>query len=337
MREPPKLTDLLIKATLHTHYGLSIQSVTFLPIGNDSATFVYQVIDSVGTRYFLKLRTHSGFSAPSIAVPRFLAEQGISHVVTPLMTLGQTLWVPVDDFVLTLYPFIEARTATEAGLSDKQWVALGATLRQIHMNPLPSELQQIVPRESFVPSRWGVLTRLESVMANDNLNLIDPAQVALRTFWQARQVDIRILINRADTLGDELRQASLPQVLCHADIHTWNVLLDSEQQMWIVDWDEVMQAPKERDLMFVMEGIARNLVRPHQTACFLQGYSETNINMRALAYYRYAWAVQEMGAYAEDVFFSPERSAQTHRDSVDAFIDIFAPGNIAAIACASDI
>ena len=334
MRVQSNLTDVLIKETLYNCYGLLIEAVAFLPIGNDSATFVYQAVAVDGASYFLKVRTLTGFGAPSIVIPRFLSEQRVPHIVTPMMTQNQALWVEMDGFVLTLYPFIDARTATEVGLSDEQWGALGTALRQIHMSRLPTGLQQIVLREPFVPSRRNVLTQLGQVMGQDDL--VDPAQIALRAFWQARQDDIQLLIERADTLGAELRQAPLPHVLCHADIHTWNVLLDSKQQMWIVDWDEVIQAPKERDLMFVIGGIASNLVSAHQTTCFLQGYGETDINLRALAYYRYAWAVQEMGAYAEDVFFSPQRSEQTHLDSVNAFIDVFAPGNIAAIACASN-
>jgi spectinomycin phosphotransferase len=107
--------------------------------------------------------------------------------------------------------------------------------------------------------------------------------------------------------------------------------------MWIVDWDEIILAPKERDLMFVIGGIGRDLVRAHETNGFLQGYGDAAIDRLSLAYYRYAWAVQEMGAYAEDVFFSPDLGVQARANSVRAFIDIFAPGNIVAIACSSDV
>ena len=332
MREPPKLSDATLQAVLDTHYGLSNTALTFLPIGNDAASFVYRVVAG-GSSYFLKARTCSSFSAPSLLVPRFLYQQGIPHIITPVPTLSQTLWVQVGDFCLSLYPFIEAHTASEAGLSDQQWYALGATLRQIHSSPLPAELHQLTPQESFIPSRREVLSKLEPLITNPNPS--DPAQRDLSLFWRAREQEIQALIHRTDTLGNQLRQAGLPQVLCHADLHTWNVLLDAGQQMWIVDWDETILAPKERDLMFVIGGIAQGLVTPHQTTCFLQGYGHAAIDQRALAYYRYAWAVQDMAAYAEEVF-SPERSEPARRDGVDSFIGLFAPGNIVAIAYRSD-
>jgi hypothetical protein len=40
-------------------------------------------------------------------------------------------------------------------------------------------------------------------------------------------------------------------VLCHADRHGWTVLVRGDDEVAIVDWDEPLLAPKERDLMFV--------------------------------------------------------------------------------------
>ncbi len=333
MREPPKLEAATLRAALHAHYGLSITALTFLPIGNDSASFVYRADATDGTSYFLKVRSGLGFSASSLLVPRFLHEQGVPHILSPIPTLAQTLWLRADDFALSVYPFLGARTAAEAGLDEEYWRALGRALRQIHTSQLPSDLRRIVRHETFVPSRRHVLTELEALIARPDL--ADPIQRDLALFWRSRQEEIRTLTDRADTLGDELRRSSLPLALCHADCHAWNVLLDIAQQMWIVDWDETVLAPKERDLMFVIGGIGHGLVSPLETTWFLQGYGNSAIDPRTLAYYRHAWAVQDMAAYAEEVFFAPELGERTRRDALRGFIDLFAPGNIVAIACAS--
>lgn len=333
MRQPPKLAGAAIRAALHSHYGLSITALTFLPIGNDLASFVYRVEGSDGTSYLLKLRAGRGFSAASLVIPRFFYEQGIPHIVAPLRTTDQRLWVQLGDFALSLYPFLDARTAAATGLSHQHWHALGTAIQQIHISQLPPELRQIVRHETFIPSRRELLDDLEAVIGGSNLS--DPAQHELSMFWHIRQDEIRAIIDRADTLGEQLRRSSLPSVLCHADLHTWNVLLDSAEQMWIVDWDEIVLAPKERDLMFLIGGIGRDLVSARETACFLQGYGDPVIDRQALTYYRYAWAVQDMGAYAEEVFFAPDSGEEARRDAVRGFIDLFAPGNIVAIAAAS--
>lgn len=334
MREPPRLAESLIQAVLQTHYDLSNAALTFLALGNDLGSFVYRVDTGDGTRYFLKVRANAGFSAPSLTIPRFFYEQGIPHIIPPVPTNTHELWVRVSDFCISVYPFIDARHAADTGLTLQQWRCLGETIRRIHTNNLPPDLRQTVRRETFIPSRRQLLTDLESMIADNDL--ADPLRREISTFWQTRQEEIRRVINRADALGNKLRQASLPLVLCHADLHTWNVLVDMSQHMWIVDWDEIIMAPKERDLMFVIGGIGRDLVSAQEAASFVQGYGDAPIDLKLLVYYRYAWAVQDMAAYAEEALFTPDLSDDTRHAAVRGFIDLFAPGNIVEIARISD-
>jgi spectinomycin phosphotransferase len=334
MREAPHLPEASIQVALQEQYGIAIKALTFLPIGNDAASFVYRVDAADGARYFLKGRVGARFSAPSLLIPHFIAARGVPHILSPLPALDGHLRLSVSDFVLTLYPFLEARTATEAGLSEQQWRALGETLRQIHESDLPPELGEIVPRETFIPSRRQLVDEVEVMVASAQIS--GPVQREFAACWRARREEIRVLVERADRLGEELRAGSPPLALCHADLHTWNVLLDRDGQMWIVDWDEVVLAPKERDLMFVIGGIGRGLVSPEKTAHFLQGYGDPPVNHRALAYYRYAWAVQDIAAYAEEAVFSPALGEQSQRAALEMFAAQFAPGNIVDIARAHD-
>ena len=137
-------------------------------------------------------------------------------------------------------------------------------------------------------------------------------------------------------LGQRLARATPTFVLCHADIHTANVLLDSEQQVRIVDWDETILAPRERDLMFVVGGIIGGLVTPSSEKLFFQGYGTTTIDPLALAYYRHAWAVADIGAYGEEVICRPDLGTVSRRAALGYFKSQFAPGNIVALARATD-
>ena len=330
MLEPPKVADAAIMAALHTHFGLSITELAFLPIGADSASSVYRAAAG-GATYFVKLRSGEGFSAPSLVIPHFLHTQGVPHILAPLLTANDTLWASVDAFALSVYPLLDAQTAKAAGLSEQQWRELGVTARLIHASVLPSDLKRIVRSESFVPSRRDVMPGIEGVVSRQDS--ADPDKHELALFWRSQQQRIRMVVERADALGDELRRRDLPLLLCHADLHTNNVLVDKDGQLWIVDWDEIVLAPKERDLMFVIGGIGHGLVSPHDTGCFLQGYGETTIDAQALSYYRYAWAVQDIAAYGEQALLTPDVGRESRRNAVRRFISLFAPGNIVDIAC----
>jgi spectinomycin phosphotransferase len=157
----------------------------------------------------------------------------------------------------------------------------------------------------------------------------------LAAFWRDRRELILGLAGRVDAAGRRLAARSFEPVLCHADLHTWNVLVEPGGALWIVDWDEAVLAPRERDLMFVVGGIAAGLVAPADTGRFLKGYGEVAIDRDLLAYYRVAWAVQDIAAYGEEITASPWLGEETRAASLDGFMILFEPGQIVEIATGS--
>jgi spectinomycin phosphotransferase len=113
-------------------------------------------------------------------------------------------------------------------------------------------------------------------------------------------------------------------VICHADIHAWNVLVTSEGDIVIVDWDSVMLAPRERDLMFV-DGVAGG--HAADPIAFFQGYGDVELDPVVLAYYRIEWAVQDLAEFAARVFLDPDAGDDTKAESVETIVTMFAPGN----------
>lgn len=334
MREPPKLAADAIAAALLTYYGIAIASLTFLPLGEDSASAVYRIEANDGAVYLLKTRSELGFSAASLAVPRYLHDLGVPHVPAPLLTTSQAPWIMVNDFALTLYPFIDGRIGGDVGMSEQHWIEFGRTVKQIHMIQLPADLMPIVPRETYLPPKRSVVTDLGDAIAGQDFT--DPAQIELAAFWRSRRDLIRLMVDRADALGARLRDASPPLVLCHADLHTRNVLLEGAAQWWIVDWDETVLAQKERDLMFFVKGIVPRLLEPQHTEYFFRGYGDTAIDPDAMAYYRHAWAVQDIGSYGEVVLFRPDLCDESRRHAVRSFKLLFEPGYIVSTAMAGD-
>ncbi len=320
-------------AAVRASYGIPVAALAFLPIGKDSSAWAYRAQTADGAAYFLKVRKGIGNQA-SLIVPRYLHDHGVTNVVAPIPTSTQTLWVDVDEFALILYPFVDGTTGRDRGMTEHHWVTFGAVLRQIHATALAPDLVRRMKRETFAPAWSGVVKRLEAHITTRTF--ADPIEREPAAFWHARRVEIRTLVDRAETLGRRLRATTPPVVLCHADIHTWNIMIDVADRFWIVDWDETILAPKECDLMFVVGGLGGGLVRPREEAWFFAGYGVTNVGPLALAYYRYAWAVGDIGAYGERVFLMPDVGVATKRDAVQGFMSLFDPGNIVALAYESD-
>jgi spectinomycin phosphotransferase len=333
MIDPPKIADKDVTSAVQTHYGMSIDSLTFLPIGNDSATWVYRVQTSDGRIFFLKIRSAEGFRPASLAVPALLRDHGLDHIISPVPTLANKMSAELNNFTVILYPFINGNVGAHTGLSQQNWQTFGALVRRIHSCQLPHELLQLVPQETFIPNRRSLFTELETYIAKQVYK--DDIERKTAAFWDAKGDEIRLVADLAAVLGQRLRRQSNQKVLCHADMHTWNILLDHDQHLWLIDWDEVILALKERDLMFIIGGIGGDGVGPDETAAFLEAYGDTKIDIDALAYYRCAWAVQDITEFSQQVFFEPDSSQDARMAAMDGFMGLFAPGDIVTTALAS--
>lgn len=327
MLDPPDLQTDHILATVHEHYGLHPTAVAFLPLGRDVRSWAFRAATADAT-YFLKLRQGVVREA-TLRVPRYLVEQGVSHIVASLPTRAQRLWVEVDGFTLALYPFIYGTTGMAHGLEEHHWRTFGAALRAMHDTPLASDLAPIVPRDAFTTGLSDAVRALDAHI--DAQTFADPIERDLAAFWQRQRAEIRALVARFETLGRRLRAQSPPLVLCHADVHPNNVLIDLDDQLWIVDWDDALLAPKECDLMMGVGGLGNYPAGPREASWLLQGYGGTDIDPVALAYYRHVRALGDIAADGELVLQLPGASEATKRNGLRGMQQLFAPGYIVSL------
>jgi spectinomycin phosphotransferase len=328
MLTPPNLSPETIAGHVRDAWRLEVRRATFLPIGADVNSAVFRLDTNDGAAYFLKLR-RGVFNEIAVAVPAFLHDHGAAAVMAPLPSVEGALWVEGHGFAWMLYPFFTGVNGFERPLSDAQWIALGKSLRAVHGAILPAALAARVPREEY-SSQWRDITLAFDRQAEADA-FTDPIAARLAAFWRTKGQEIRSIVERAARLAQILRERALPLVLCHTDLHAGNVLLDAESDLAIVDWDEPIFAPKERDLMFIGGGIGGNWNTPHEEALFYQGYGATQIDAEALAYYRYERIVADLAAYGEQIF-GAQGSVEDRENGVRKVVGGFAPGQVVEIA-----
>ncbi|HVX30113.1 MAG TPA: phosphotransferase [Nitrolancea sp.] len=281
--------DALI-ACLRQRYGLAPSSIEFLPVGYDADAWVYRVVANDGAEYFLKLKRQ--IERPEILqVPHYLREHGTPQVVAPLATTAGELWTTIGALALILYPFVAGTNGLDAGLTLAQWTELGAILGSIHQTALPEKIADRLPRETFRPDEQSRAAAL-SIVSDAAMAPPDDIAADLLAFLSDKRDLVARLVRRCDELGARLRQRDWDFVLCHADIHVANVILDTGGHVVIVDWDQPTFAPRERDLMFSSSpALAGFTAGSAAETAFFEGYGSVVIDPVADAYYRYAWAV----------------------------------------------
>jgi spectinomycin phosphotransferase len=328
MLTPPNLSNETIAACVRDAWDVNVTSVAFLPIGADVNAAVYCLGAADGDACFLKLK-RAGFDEVAVAVPAFLHAHETLAVMAPIATTGGALWMHGYGYAWILYPFFAGPNGFQRPLSDAQWGTLGKSLRAVHVAVLPPALAARVPRESY-SSQWrDVVTAFsEQVERSD---FADPVAEQLAAFWRTKSQEVHMMVERATELARTLQERALPFVLCHTDLHAGNVLLGADDELTIVDWDEPLFAPKERDLMFIGGGVGGIWETTREETLFYQGYGPTEIDLTALAYYRCERIVADLAAYGDEIF-NARGSVEDRENGARKVIGGFAPGQVVEIA-----
>ena len=333
MLEKPDLQDEKIIACVQDDYGVLVAQVAFLPIGADLNTAVYRAVAEDETSYFVKLR-RGVFDETAVALPKFLSDQGTVQIIAPLATKTGQLWASLDAFKLILYPFVEGHNGFEVDLSDRHWGVLGAALKGIHTAVAPPALTRRIQQETYSP-QWREITKTFLERVEDEA-FADSIAIKLAAFLKAQRDEILDLVGRAEQLALALQARSPEFVLCHSDIHAGNILIDANDDLYIVDWDNPILAPKERDLMFIGGGLGGGgHTAQEEETLFYQGYGQTQINPTALAYYRYERIIQDIALFCEQILLTSE-GGEDQEQSLRYLTSNFLPNNVLEIAYRSD-
>lgn len=147
---------------------------------------------------------------------------------------------------------------------------------------------------------------------------------------------IRPLVERAETLSQKVQEESSEFVMCYSDTHGGNVLMDESGSIFILDWDDPIIAPKERDLMFIGGSVANVWDNLDEEEFFYKGYGKTEINKLILAYYRHERIVEDIAEYGQALLLT----ASEGKDRVEMFKQfkaMFEPNGVVDIAFKTDI
>ncbi|HHF7372564.1 phosphotransferase [Legionella bozemanae] len=327
MFEKPSLTHQKIIEHLKIDYHIDTLTLTHLSIGADINASLYKA-DTKNQSYFVKLKKGSHHEV-AIDVLDLLRKKGIQQIIKPINTTANQPILYADEFSLIVYPFIHGQNGFNQTLTKEQWITLGKTLKQIHEIDVPQLIQHQLRHELYT-SKWReyVGTLWEHI---EKSSALDEYALKLITFVKKNHAVIVHLVERAEHLVQKIQNTSHQLVLCHSDIHAGNILISPHHSIYIVDWDEPIMAPKERDLMFIGGGIANVWNEPYQETLFYKGYGKTEINKALLAYYRCERIVEDIAVYTQEIL-SVSSEYGNKAQSYEHFISMFATNGVVDIA-----
>jgi spectinomycin phosphotransferase len=187
---------------------------------------------------------------------------------------------------------------------------VGSIFKRIHQVRLPPAGFESLRKETFDPTHYTRWVRAFETHTRQSRPGDSGAAHALRADWRAHQATIHTGVTTLEKLAAVLQGRPFPYVICHADLHPANLLRDPAGHVFVIDWDDVMLATKERDFIFVRG--------PHAEA-FFQGYGPAEIDWIALTYYRWERVVQDLIENAQNVCFRDDLGEETKADIARSF------------------
>lgn len=358
MLEKPDIDEAALAKCLRYYYAshrpefLKNVQLTFLPLGADPNAAIYRADTQEGRSYFVKLRKQvwkrrsrmfDSLTLHSIlATSAPISYKGGSAMIEYVIAIpGHRYSAPFQDFTVTVAPFIEGHNGFEVPLTDQNRIQLGKTLRHAHgylhqyvgQTWFPKWVRRM-PRETYAPT-WRQQVREYQYQAAFG-SFDDPISAGLAELLRSKQPIIDTLLGTAERFAADLQSRELPMVLTHGDIHGWNMLISNDGQFYIVDWDTLLRAPKERDLMFIgtgLGGLGHSI--EDEIRLFYEGYGPAEIDRAALAYYRCERIVQDIASYCEQIFAVGNEDSEDRAAGLRSLTVQFEPGGVVGYALQS--
>lgn len=229
-----------IHAILQSEYGITVNNI-YPVIGGWSAS-AYKVEAAQGT-YFLKAyeKKKSGTSEQleklnlCMAVSSWLENntrlQG--RINAPLLTKQGYVRAETKDYAYLLFSYIDGVTPRTTPLSNYQQEELAKIVGELHCHSadIPFDLSSI--QETYeIPC--SELMKIKHIPNNDSLCVYRQYDMLMKAIVQANK------------LAEYVKAEKPNFVLCHTDIHGWNLM--QSDRLILIDWESIKYAPAEADL-----------------------------------------------------------------------------------------
>lgn len=273
--------DLLI--ALESGYGL--RDVTLMPAPRGFVAETY-VVTAGDQRYFAKLVAISRYSENiEASLPALLEmyQQGFDAINYPVLTNDGQLSMKLDGRLLVLFNYIEAEWTFDYPFAD--YVALITRLNAMTVRTPP-------PREDFALAfRDNLLNHLEAVWAG---TFTHPVELEVQTLLRAERDRLLRDFATMESLMHEMQQTEHEWVLTHGDAGG-NIIKDARGKIYLIDWDDLLLAPRERDTWFHADSA-------EFLALYRARFPGYQVNRRAYAYYLYKRFFDDLEGFLDKIF-----------------------------------
>ena len=287
------------KSLIEKNYGLIINSIEQMQGG--WSALAYKIISEKGD-FFLKAfdkRRHTAqvwINKIDEYIPIVMAlsknNRLCEKISAPILTVDGAYKVETSDRVFIVYPFIEGETPGNNKLFAYEQECLAEIIAELH-SYTETDFSQLENKEDFDVS---ICENLSQVMTRECLPDVDLCNVFLQY-----KVCLQCGMTEMKRLATSLSAANLDFVLCHTDLHGWN--LRQAGTLVLLDWEGLKLAPAEADLFAFSEGFFFDYACKNFFACYKKARPNYSVNQDALMFYRLRRRLEDILEFAKGILF----------------------------------
>ncbi len=284
---------------LDLHYGLKTLHIETQPGGWSALAFR---VETTSRTVFLKVYDKRWASTPrwTKTIDVYIPVLQWMDQCTPLQNrLPQPVFtrrgganVEDEQAIYLLYEYIEGSTIGDAPLNSLQVQTFAEITAELHglqraQLPLPLSVEPLALSYCVPYGR-----QFGSLFREGNQTWPQDLTDCLSTYSDR----ILRLGDFVDEQGQIIAQLGLPTVLCHTDLHPWN-LMETSSGLVLIDWEGLAVAPLEADFMALID-------RPYfeefwETYC--RQWPGTRLNSASLGYFRARRVLEDLWELVERV------------------------------------
>jgi spectinomycin phosphotransferase len=311
MKTPPPIDPIELKRVLEETYRFHIQAVTFIPRGECS--WGYRVEAGDGRAFFLKLFRGTPLPDWAASLVFHLHVDGkIENISHPLPAHSGEVLVDLGGYTAALFDFIEGQTLHQLKSNASVLFHLGETLGRIHT----CAVFRVDCRRIEQFDIWGQDTYDQVLAAAGSQTTTSGAAEAALHLLRPVRKRLEALREEILIFQEKARKVSCEFCICHGDPTPGNFLVGKDGTPWLIDWDDLILAPPERDLVFWENGDIFTPGQPDNPvfAGYRKIVGEFTLNPDVIGFYQRQWTVGEIAEYGHRLLFENNAEQQNESD-----------------------
>jgi Ser/Thr protein kinase RdoA (MazF antagonist) len=227
--------------TIASSYGFDKVIASPAPRQLIAETYLLQVNDE--QKLFCKLLNKPIWIAKilnSLPVLDEMRRHGFERANYPIKTASGGLSITVADTLIVLFNYIQGQQT-----ENYDQTAFGRLVGEVHA--LTPHIHVTIPQQDIVARHHHFYEKqFISILEGTHA---DPVLVALQAVLRQHEAEIKKHYRTLEKLTLQFRASTHAAVITHGDAGG-NIIATSPTDLYLIDWDEILLAPPERDLWY---------------------------------------------------------------------------------------